>query len=355
MGITVITNTSLAASSNAVSTSQPGADSGADFSAMLGLQLANPKLIDLALQVTTSSKTEKADNTDVGATPQDPASLLAAAGLLPGLMASTNQGLPNPPKKTDGDGISSVASDAAKSWPGLPTATETKAGGNGLQDAKTDKAAQSEKGDQVLQDALLTPKANGAARADAANIAADAQSNANNASNFAATLAAQSAAAAHSAQSKSETAAASPQISVPLQDSRWAQDFSDKVVWLAKNEQQTAQININPPQLGPMHITLNLSGDQASAVFVSPHAEVRQAIQDAMPQLREMLAGAGINLGQANVGAQMQQQNSGTPQQFSDSSRFGNDNAILHGDSGRGTTILPQPARGGRGMVDLFA
>jgi flagellar hook-length control protein FliK len=74
-----------------------------------------------------------------------------------------------------------------------------------------------------------------------------------------------------------------------------------------------------------------------------------------MPQLREVLAGAGINLGQANVGAQLPQQNSGTPQQFSDSRRFDNDNAILHGDSGHGTTSLPQPVRGGRGMVDLFA
>ena len=148
---------------------------------------------------------------------------------------------------------------------------------------------------------------------------------------------------------------ATAEIRTPLQDSRWAQDFGSKIVWLAKADQQTAQLNINPPQLGPLQITLNLNGDQASALFISAHAEVRQVITDAMPQLREMLAGAGINLGEANVGTQTpNHQNSETPR-FFNPAPSGDDKAILRADDGPEILNSLVTVPGNRGMVDLFA
>lgn len=148
--------------------------------------------------------------------------------------------------------------------------------------------------------------------------------------------------------------ASTESVATHLRDAGWSQDFGSKIVWMAKNEQQSAQLNINPPQLGPVQISLNLSGDQVSAVFASPHAEVRQAIQDALPQLREMLAGAGIDLGQANVGSQFARQDN--PQPHPDAPRGNGDNAILGGDfsppTGTATTTV---GKSGRGMVDLFA
>lgn len=146
-------------------------------------------------------------------------------------------------------------------------------------------------------------------------------------------------------------------IPTALHDNRWATDFGQKVVWMARAEQQNAQININPPQLGPIQISINLNGDNASATFASPHAEVRQALETALPRLREMLADAGINLGQANVGSQFAQQQQ-NPQEnrqaASDSPRLAVDNAILSGQSGvaAGSTVAPSR---GQGLVDLFA
>lgn len=160
--------------------------------------------------------------------------------------------------------------------------------------------------------------------------------------------------AAHDSRAPTTRMDANPApVNTPLNDSRWSQDFGDKIVWMARHDRQSAQININPPQLGPVQITLDIRGDQATALFVSAHGEVRQAIESAMPQLREMLSGAGINLGQANVGAQFARQDGGG-QQPSDSSRFSDDNAILHGDSSQGASA-PVAIQRGRGMVDLFA
>lgn len=144
-------------------------------------------------------------------------------------------------------------------------------------------------------------------------------------------------------------------VPAQLHSAAWPQQFGEKIVWLARNEQQSAQLTINPPQLGPIQISLNLSGDQASISFASPHAEVRQAIESAMPQLKDMLSSAGINLGQSNVGANLSQQAADNPFANANGKRAPDENAILpandNGANAAGSPVLQR----GRGLVDLFA
>lgn len=144
-------------------------------------------------------------------------------------------------------------------------------------------------------------------------------------------------------------------VSTPLHAEAWPQHFGEKIVWLAKNDQQTAQINITPPQLGPVQITLNLSGDQATVAFASPHAEVRQAIESSMPQLKEMLSAAGISLGDTNVGANMAQQNPNNPFLTPNKNQSALENAILPASDNAPNAGIAQALHKGRGLVDLFA
>jgi len=146
-----------------------------------------------------------------------------------------------------------------------------------------------------------------------------------------------------------------PAITSTLNSPNWTHDFGSRVVWLAKTDHQVAQININPPQLGPIQITISINGDQTTAAFASPHPEVRQAIQDSLPQLREMFANAGISLGQANVGSQLPSQNRETPFQFGNEARSSGENAILSPDSHASSNPAGIPIQRGRGLVDLFA
>lgn len=201
---------------------------------------------------------------------------------------------------------------------------------------------------------ILPAGGNGAA--ESAKFAASLPTAGDSAGNIAA-LAGQAAAATQQPARAEPSAAhaAPPNPHTPVSDPAWGGDFGDSVVWMSRNNLQSAQINLNPPHLGPVQITLNVVGDQATAVFASPHAEVRQAISDALPQLRDMLAGSGINLGQANVGAQLQQQAQQNAPQTSGGGRFADDNAILQGISAVGEASRPSPVNRGRGLVDLFA
>ncbi len=144
----------------------------------------------------------------------------------------------------------------------------------------------------------------------------------------------------------------SHKVDTPLRDASWPGDFAQKVVWLTTNDQKFAQLTLNPPQMGPIEISLNINKDSASAYFVSPNAEVREAIETALPRLREMLAGVGIELGQTNVSAQSSRQENGNQEARQSTPRWIADEAILDGASGRNQTIIAQR---GNSLVDTFA
>ena len=88
------------------------------------------------------------------------------------------------------------------------------------------------------------------------------------------------------------------------QQPAWGDEFSQKITWMATQQNQSAELHLNPPQLGPLDVSIKMNGDQATASFTSPHAAVREAIEQAMPKLREMLADSGIMLGNAMVSDQ---------------------------------------------------
>jgi flagellar hook-length control protein FliK len=90
-------------------------------------------------------------------------------------------------------------------------------------------------------------------------------------------------------------------IAMPLQQSGWDQAMGERVVWMARSNIQQAQIQLNPRELGPIEIKISMQNDQTHVNFVAHHATTRDAIEAALPRLREMLGEQGLNLGQADV------------------------------------------------------
>ena len=94
------------------------------------------------------------------------------------------------------------------------------------------------------------------------------------------------------------------QIAAPLNSPQWPTEMGRQFINVAKaatGTGQIAELRLDPPELGPLRITINLNDNVAQAVFSSPHALVRQTVENALPQLQQMLEEAGISLGQADV------------------------------------------------------
>ncbi|MES2000542.1 MAG: flagellar hook-length control protein FliK [Pseudomonadota bacterium] len=133
----------------------------------------------------------------------------------------------------------------------------------------------------------------------------------------------------------------------------WDQALGQKVVWMTAGGLQSASLTLNPPDLGPLQVVLHVSNDQANATFISAQPEVRQALEAALPKLREMLSDAGIQLGQSTVSAGTQNQHEasgGSSRQASHGLRDAD--AASGGDVRIGRTQIRMT---GQGMVDTFA
>ena len=130
----------------------------------------------------------------------------------------------------------------------------------------------------------------------------------------------------------------------------WDQQLGQKVVWMAAGGDQSATLTLNPPDLGPVQVVLTVTNDQADAAFMSAQPEVRQALEAAMPRLREMMSEAGIAFGSATVSAGTQEQQN-KDERAAAGERRGNG----QGGGGSGGEIAIAPAAGGRGRSSLSA
>lgn len=152
--------------------------------------------------------------------------------------------------------------------------------------------------------------------------------------------------------------APTPTVTTPVGHQGWADEFSQKISWVATQQNQTAQLHLNPPNLGPLDVMLKISGGEATAVFASPHGAVREAIESALPKLREILADNGIMLGNTTISDQTPRDRN--MDQFTGQG-FGKTAQHEMGDTASGAGGLSPatepvaPVRRHNGMVDTFA
>lgn len=92
-------------------------------------------------------------------------------------------------------------------------------------------------------------------------------------------------------------------IPVPVQSHDWSQAFSEKMTYLVKQDIQGAEIRLNPAHLGPVEVRIAINQDQAHVTLAASQGATREALEAALPKLREMLSDAGLTLASATVSA----------------------------------------------------
>lgn len=156
---------------------------------------------------------------------------------------------------------------------------------------------------------------------------------------------------AQQAPAATAAAAALPRVEIPVSQPGWSDAFSQRVLLMAGRQQPSAELHLNPPELGPVSITLTMDNDLANVFFSSPLVPVREAIENALPTLREALGQAGIQLGETGVSAESFRREPGNPEQSGTASRDGGSAASREAAQ----LAASRPITVRNGLVDTFA
>ncbi|MFT6625278.1 MAG: flagellar hook-length control protein FliK [Cycloclasticus sp.] len=86
------------------------------------------------------------------------------------------------------------------------------------------------------------------------------------------------------------------QLETPMGNARWGQDFNQRVQWMVGQSMNGAQIRLTPQHMGPVEVRIHVQNDQTTISFTAQHGATREAIDAALPKLRDMLSEQNINL-----------------------------------------------------------
>lgn len=97
-----------------------------------------------------------------------------------------------------------------------------------------------------------------------------------------------------------------------MNQSGWTEGLVNRVMYLSSQSLKSADIQLEPKELGRLDIKVNMAVDQATQItFASGHAGVRDALEGQVHRLRELFAQQGMAQPDVNVADQSRQQQSG--------------------------------------------
>ena len=100
----------------------------------------------------------------------------------------------------------------------------------------------------------------------------------------------------------------SPRVQIPVNISfgkpQWAGMVAERTAMMAAQNIQTADLQLDPPELGPLQVRVHVQNDQVSVSFVSAQGNVREALDATANRLRELCDQQGMHLVDVDVSDQ---------------------------------------------------
>jgi flagellar hook-length control protein FliK len=90
-------------------------------------------------------------------------------------------------------------------------------------------------------------------------------------------------------------------VQVPVGQPGWDNAVGERIQWMVSKNVQQAEIKLTPPNLGPMEIKISMQNDQTHVHFIANHSATREALEAAIPRLREMFGEINLNLANVDV------------------------------------------------------
>jgi flagellar hook-length control protein FliK len=130
--------------------------------------------------------------------------------------------------------------------------------------------------------------------------------------------------------------------------SAWTDELGTKLTWMAHQGIESASLQLSPEHLGPLQVSISVHDGQASVWFGAAQPDTRAALEQSLPQLRQLFASQGLSLADAGVSRE---------------SPRGQDRQSSGRSGAPATTIAAvnlessasQTAYGGLGLLDTYA
>lgn len=90
-------------------------------------------------------------------------------------------------------------------------------------------------------------------------------------------------------------------IQTPMQSREWGNEVGQRLMMMVSSKLNSAQIQLTPRDMGPIDVKVSVQQDQANVVFTSHAAPTRDALEQALPRLRELMEQNGVALGDVDV------------------------------------------------------
>lgn len=147
----------------------------------------------------------------------------------------------------------------------------------------------------------------------------------------------------------------SPAITKPLTHPGWGKDLGEQIIWMNNKEMSTAEIRLNPANLGPLSVRIDVNQDsQTTIMFTAQHLEAKEAIEASVPKLREMLGTQQLNLVNVNI-SQNSTPDHGRAQSQTFSKTTGNHGQSVEDDPGNLEKIELTQGVVSKGLLSLYA
>ncbi|MCQ4321108.1 flagellar hook-length control protein FliK [Stutzerimonas stutzeri] len=141
---------------------------------------------------------------------------------------------------------------------------------------------------------------------------------------------------------------------VQMQQTGWSEAVVDRVMWLSSQNLKSAEIQLDPAELGRMEVRIDMTKDQTQVTFLSPHAGVRDALEGQLQRLRDMFTQQGMTM-DVNVSDQSRGWRGDGGGESRDGGVAGvstaGDDEVVQGSM----EISSARAGGDRGLVDYYA
>ena len=144
---------------------------------------------------------------------------------------------------------------------------------------------------------------------------------------------------------------------ISIRQPGWDQALGNNVLWMIKEDLQSASIRVKPAELGPMNIQVSVQQDQVNVNIAVHQGAAREALEAALPRLREQFAAQGFQQVTVDISHQQERNSadarnySGSGADHSDWSGLDNQNLLEEELS----TQQTQAYRVHDGLLDAFA